>query len=128
MRDIWWVAVVGAGAVLVLDTIGAIGALRLGFRYERLMPVSFALYALAGALVVRAGGSPADGAAVGAVLGLVDATLGWAISWWLGPGRPPAGAGAFGVVAAALVLVPLTAAALGWVGAHLFGIATGLIN
>jgi hypothetical protein len=79
-------------AVLLLDTVGSLAADHYGFEYGRLAVVSYALYALAGWAAGRLGGLR-GAALVGFCTGLVDATIGWAISWAIGPGRPPAGAG-----------------------------------
>jgi hypothetical protein len=80
----------GAVAVLALDTIGALASRTLGFEYAMLAPISFLLYAATGAYV---GLTERVSRAViaGAVVGVIDATLGWAISWVIGPGQPQAG-------------------------------------
>jgi hypothetical protein len=48
---------------------------------------SFAIYSVVG-FVAAATESVTSAAAAGAVVGLVESTFGWAISWWIGPGRP----------------------------------------
>jgi hypothetical protein len=80
----------GAVAVLALDTIGAFASRTLGFEYAMLAPISFVLYTAIGAYVGVAE-RVSRAAMVGAVVGVIDATLGWAISWVLGPGQPQAG-------------------------------------
>jgi hypothetical protein len=84
----------GISAVLALDTLGSLASRRRGFSYGRLAPVSYVIWALTGAAAARvnaaAVGSPfVAGAMAGGLVGLVDATLGWWISWRLGPGRLP---------------------------------------
>jgi hypothetical protein len=77
----------GVAAVLALDTAGSVASQAFGFDYATLTPVSIVIYAAIGAYVGTT--EPVSRAAIaGAVVGLVDATLGWAISWAIGPGRP----------------------------------------
>ena len=111
--------VYGAAAVLALDTAGSLAAQAAGFDYALLTPVSIVLYAAVGAyvgtteLVSRA-------AIAGAVVGVIDATLGWAISWAIGPGRPQAderitALGLFNTVIFVAVLAAVAAAGGAWV-------------
>jgi predicted Zn-dependent protease len=77
----------GALLVLLFDTVGATASRLIGFPYATLTIGSFIIYlALTHRAARQAGVLTAI--AVGAVLGLVDSTLGWAISWAIGPGRP----------------------------------------
>jgi hypothetical protein len=81
------VIVLGAATVLVCDTSGSLASLRFRFPYSRLTLGSFAIYFVVG-FVTAASGSVVSAALTGTVVGLVEATVGWAISWWIGPGRP----------------------------------------
>jgi len=76
----------GAVAVVVYDTVGSFGSRRFGFAYSRLAAGSFLIHLLVGLAAARTG---SFGAAViaGAIVALVEATIGWAISWFVGPGR-----------------------------------------
>jgi hypothetical protein len=79
--------VYGAAAVLALDTLGSIASRLAGFDYAVLAPVSFLIFAATGAFVGLA--APVGSAVMaGAAVGVVDATLGWAIAYAIGPGRP----------------------------------------
>jgi hypothetical protein len=78
--------VVGALAVLVFDTVGSFASRRFGFAYSRLAPGSFLLYLLVGLATARTG-SLGAAAIAGVIVALVEATVGWAISWCIGPGR-----------------------------------------
>jgi len=80
----------GGAAVLALDTLGALASRAIGFEYASLAPLSILLYAAIGAYVSVAEPVP-RAAIVGALVGVIDATLGWAIAWAIGPGRPQAG-------------------------------------
>ena len=44
-----------------------------------------------------------------AAIGAVDSTLGWAVSWWIGPGRPAIGDGSSAVIQVALTIVAVVA-------------------
>jgi hypothetical protein len=81
------VILLGGATILAFDAIGSVASLRFRFPYSRLMLGSFAIYLVVG-FVTAASGSVMSAALTGAVVGLVEATAGWAISWWIGPGRP----------------------------------------
>jgi hypothetical protein len=104
----------GALIVLIFDTLGATASRLLGFRYSILTIGTYAIYLL---ITYRAGKQVGllPAVLIGAALGLVDATLGWAISWAIGPGRPDqpmSGA----LIAGAVVFVVMLGAALGLLG------------
>jgi hypothetical protein len=80
MRRVWLVCGL---AVLVLDTLGSLAARHWGFAYGSLSAVSFIIYFCAGVGGGRLSGVWSGGIA-GGITALVDATLGWAISSWLG--------------------------------------------
>ena len=112
---------IGFGAAIVLlDLAAAVASLRFGFDYERIAWVSYALYALAGFFAARCGGVVL-GALGGALTSLVDATIGWGVSWVLGPGRPPGGWPGFGFVAYVAGVVVLYGTVLG-LGGGLFSL------
>ena len=80
----------GAAVVLAVSLVGSAASQTLGFDYSVLAPVSVVVYVAVGVYVgLRARVSEA--AIAGAAVGLIDATLGWGISWLIGPGRPQAG-------------------------------------
>jgi hypothetical protein len=81
------VIVLGAVAVLIFDTIGSVASERYAFAYSRLMAGSFAIY-LAVGFAANAGNSIVASMVAGAAIALIESTLGWAISWKIGPGRP----------------------------------------
>ena len=111
------VLVIAALTVVVFDTIGSLASNATGFPYGLLAPVSFLIYAAAGFFAFRHGGFR-TAAVGGGMTALVDATLGWAISWVIGPGRPPEGLGmGFLLFTAASVVVM----------AVLLGLAGGLV-
>jgi hypothetical protein len=96
-----------AGVVLVLafDAIGAlICARNPRLAYRNLWPLQFALYVIIGFVAGVSVLDPRYVGAIGALTGLVEATLGWAITWRIGPGRIE-GATTSGIVVAALSMV-----------------------
>lgn len=80
--------IVGALIVIAFDTIASLASLAFGFPYMYAIVGSMVIYSTVGYLGFRRWGL---GRAVGAALliELVDATLGWFISWKIGPGALP---------------------------------------
>jgi hypothetical protein len=77
-------------AVIAFDAIASAASLALGFSYAYASVGSAVLYiALAFYGARKLGFSAA--VLLGAVMGVTDATIGWAISWSVGPGRLPEG-------------------------------------
>jgi hypothetical protein len=109
----------GAVAVLGLDTIGALASRAFGFEYALLAPLSLLLYAAVGAYVGTRD-HVARAAGAGALVGLLDATIGWLIAWGIGPGRPQPGEritllGLFNTMLFVAVLAAVAATAGTWV-------------
>jgi hypothetical protein len=105
----------GVAAVLALDTVGSVAARTFGFDYSRLTVVSFGLYATVGFVAGRLGGL-ASAVLAGILTGLVDAPLGWAISWLIGPGQPPAAAQTPSMLILGMLIAIGSAAAFGLTG------------
>jgi len=85
------VIAVGCLAVLAFDLLGATASRWLRFPYSRLVTGSYAIYTATGVVAAHIG--PVwTGIVAGAIVAFVDATIGWAISWWIGPGCPSAAA------------------------------------
>ncbi len=86
----------GCVAVLLVDTIGSLISRSTRFPYGYFAIVSSAIYIAIGIIdgYVRSTRSAVISAFA---VSLVDATIGWWISWQLGPGRLPAG-GAAGII------------------------------
>lgn len=103
------------GLLLVVDTLGAIASAKLGFPYSSLSPISLFGYAAAGFTAGRIGGRRAA-AAVGSLVAFIEATIGWFISWRIGPGRPPAEYGGLGEILLAVALVTAIGSGVGWLG------------
>lgn len=114
MKSLLPVVLAGAISVLLYDSIGAFIALSVGFDYALLAIGSCALYALFGFLAGRTSGW-VYGLAVGALLGLIDSTIGWAIAWTIGPGEPTAVINTL-TIGVTVVFVTVVGAVLGLVG------------
>lgn len=83
--------VAGAAAVVAFDALASAVSRATGISYTWASLGSWILYAGTGYLVARSAPVSAVrmAAIAGAVLGATDASIGWAISWMIGPGRMP---------------------------------------
>ena len=102
--------------VLAFDTGASIASRFFGISYARLAVVSLFSYIIVGAIAGRYV-QPLLAAAIVGIMGAVDATAGWAISWSIGPGRPPPERRSSSAIARASASVTITAAILGLVSA-----------
>jgi hypothetical protein len=104
MSQFWKIVSLGAVAVLVFDTVASLASKGLGFPYGYASIGSVLIYAMVGYFVYRRWGLiRAVGAAV--LVELVDATLGWFISWQIGPGALPIDQVSTPIIATTLVFV-----------------------
>src|SRR5688572_23636113 len=87
MRRVVNIVMIGVITVLVYDAVTAAVSLGTGIAYTWFAIGSTGIAILFGFIAARRS-QWYVGVVVGAVLGLVDSTLGWAISWSIGPGRP----------------------------------------
>jgi hypothetical protein len=78
----------GSIAVIVFDAAGSYPSIKFGFPYTKLALGSFCIYGCVGGLAAHLGTVFVGALAAGAVA-MADATIGWAISWHMGPGRIP---------------------------------------
>ena len=87
------VILVGVLAVIVFDAIAAAASRRFGFAYAKATVGSALIYGTIGFLAARGSDArPLQSAAFAAgIVGFVDASAGWAVSWIIGPGRLPGG-------------------------------------
>lgn len=108
----------GIVAVLLFDLIASYASLALDFSYARASIGSYFIYLITGVFAARAATTSRakNGAIAAAIVGFADASAGLAISWIIGPGRPPAGSlsPAEWIVTAAIVV--LFAGAVGFLG------------
>jgi hypothetical protein len=116
MRRVLPIILAGAGLLVMLDIVGALTGLPLGFPYSRLGVVSLLIYLSVGALGAwRA--SFSDGLAAAIVVGLLDGTLGPLAAWMVGPGPVGQTITEPGIFAYQIAVVTGTAAGVGLAGA-----------
>ena len=108
------VVLAGAIAVVLYDTAGSFLSRFLGFNYAWLTIGSILIYGTAGILAER--DSLLVGVLAAVAVGVIDGTVGWYISWVIGPGRPKEGLTA-GTVISAIIFVATLSAISGTVGA-----------
>jgi hypothetical protein len=108
----------GCAAVVLFDAAASLAARRFDFAYPRASVGSYFIYLMIGFIAGRGAQRHRArfGAIAAAVAGFADASLGWAVSWMIGPGRSPTGTlSPVGWVLTAAVVV-LFAAMIGYVG------------
>jgi hypothetical protein len=111
--------IIGASVlVIVFDTLGSVASRQMGFPYVRLIVGSSLIYGTVGYLAAPLV-TMAQGGLAASVVGLVDATIGWAISWAIGPGRLPVGQANASKIMNTIVIVVGLAGVLGIVGGFL---------
>lgn len=111
------ITLVGAIAVLLLDTVASFLALWCDLSYGWFSLGSLLLYVIFGYLGARRS-RWFVGAFVGMFMALVESTLGWAISWQIGPGKPTSDISSV-VIGVTVVFVIITAGILGLLGGAL---------
>jgi hypothetical protein len=102
-------------AILAFDTISAVVTRRFqAIKYSSLWPLQFACYVTFGFVAMFELLDVRLAAAIGAITGLVEATLGWAITWRMGPGRQArASAGSIAVAVGSMIAFGFGLALLG---------------
>ena len=108
-------ALIGAAAVLAFDTLGSLASLRFAFAYSQLTVGSFLIYVVVG-FAACADGPIGLAPAAGGIVAFVEATIGWAISWWIGPGRLPPEQASPGRLAKTVLIVTGTGMVMGFAG------------
>ena len=124
MNPFWKIVGLGIAAVLVFDTVASIASLTMGFPYGYASIGSFLIYTMIGYFAFRRCGFVLSiGAAV--VVELVDATLGWFISWQIGPGALPADQITTSILAMTLGFVLVLAVVCSSIGSAVARVAHG---
>jgi hypothetical protein len=80
----WWRA---ALAIVAFDAVASIISRTAGIEYTKFAYGSYLIQAAAGFFGRRSGLSFWGATLLGTWVGFVEATVGWAVSWWIGPGR-----------------------------------------
>jgi len=114
--------IIGPIAVVAFDTLASIAARTLDFDYGSLWPLSVLLTVTVAFLAGQDTGLVRAGVFAGLALEFVNSTVGWAVSWVIGPGAPaPADRDALPVVLTALGVTAVGAIegfVGGWLGAR----------
>ena len=103
----------GMLAVILFDAVGSFAAKTFGFAYSLLIPGSLLIYGTAAAMVARRR-DWVVGLVAATILAFTDVTLGWAVAWLIGPGKPEAG------------LTPMTVLGAGMTAFVFGGLAGGI--
>jgi hypothetical protein len=114
MKRILSVLLIGITVILLYDTVSAVVSRSTGVDYGWFGFGSLAVYLIFGFLVAKRS-SWINGMAAGAAIGLIESTLGWAISWMIGPGKPSMDVNVF-TIGLTVAFVTLSAAVVGLVG------------
>jgi len=111
-------AVVGVVAIILFDTLASIVSRVTGLSYHWFALGSALTYGAIGFSIVRAGDSATLYPTL-LLVGAAEASVGWYISWQIGPGRPPVDQRVSpGLVLASVGFTLLIAVACGALGAR----------
>ena len=124
MNSFWRLVGLGVVAVLVFDTAASFASLRFDFPYGYASVGSILIYSTIGYLAFRGAGLKSS-VGVALFVELVDATLGWGISWWIGPGALPEDQRTIPFIAVTAVFVVVFAVACAFVGAGVARVVHG---
>jgi hypothetical protein len=113
-----WV-LVGCVVIVGFDALGAAAAEQLDFPYEYLFPISLAIYGNVAFLAARERGRTAAGVIAGATVAFAEATVGWAVSWLIGPGKLEGDYPGTFIVTATIVGVVGTGALIGLIAGRI---------
>lgn len=109
-----WEADAGVSTVIAFDTVGSLASLNFGFAYLWLIIGSFLIYVGVGFAASKYNGLIFAPLA-GGITSVVDSTLGWYISWVIGPGRPAMEMDLTAIVST-VIFVTLLGTTLGFIG------------
>ena len=99
------------GAGILFDVVASFASKYLGVPYVLASLGSLLIYGITGYFTGRVA-SPSHAAMAGAVVGLSESTVGWYVSWIIGPGRPTTGIVGRSQIAKAITQVTLLGAVL----------------
>jgi hypothetical protein len=113
-----WVRVVSIGAITIVayDVVASFASRGLGFRYANATYGSWIILFSVGYFAARATGSIRRAGTAAAIVGAVEATLGWWLSWTIGAAQLPPGTSSdvlVFAVAVTIFVVVVTAALIG---------------
>jgi hypothetical protein len=114
MRNVIRLILIGAVVIIAYDFLSALISSITGIQYAFFSVGSFLLYVIFGFLA-GLNSKWFQGIVAGAVMGLAESTIGWAISWYLGPGKPSIEMNVL-LIAGTIIFVVLLASILGLIG------------
>ncbi|MGQ0541223.1 MAG: hypothetical protein ACT4O9_05140 [Blastocatellia bacterium] len=106
MKTFLLITLAGFVAVIAVSSFGALASRNLGFDYSWLIPISIAITAGVGFAVSKYVGL-IYATFAGALIGLVNSTIGWYISWKIGPGDPQIETDALMIISVIIMVVSL---------------------
>ena len=106
--------VIGSLVIVAYDALASAISTFTGFPYG-LFSVGSSLICLLFGFLIGRNSRWFFGAAAGAFIGLVESTVGWAISWYIGPGKPTMELNGLMIVAT-IIFVVAVGAFLGFIG------------
>ena len=106
----------GCVAILALDLVTALASEAFDFSYSALWPVSLLIYGTTAFLASKLVARVEVGVLAGVCVAGTEATLGWGISWLIGPGQPSPEDQAVATVIAVAFVVALGGALVGLIG------------
>jgi hypothetical protein len=113
----WWrIVLLGGLAIICFDALAAVASQRFGFAYSKASIGSDIIYACIGFLATEGTASITRGILAAAMVGVLDATIGWWVSWLIGPGRIPTGPPSALELLAAVAVVAILGATAGAIG------------
>jgi hypothetical protein len=130
VKELTKIVIVAIVGVIVLDALTSVASRTIGFPYSLAGVVTIAIYCATGFYATRYANLKV-GLLASAIVGFVDSTVGWAISWIIGPGRPEGKTTATGGLVLTIASVILVATISGLFGGILskilssFGRSTG---
>lgn len=109
-----WI-IISCVAIVAFDAFGALAAKALDFEYGGFpgILVSTAIYAIPAVMLALDGHGLRVTSLASATVAFVDATVGWAVSWLIGPGAPPVDSRSAEAVALTVTFVVIVGALVG---------------
>lgn len=113
MKHFFLILLIGVSAVVAFDIVGSLASRSFNFAYQWLTIGSFLIYAGVGFAASKYN-SLLFAPLTGAIMSFVDSTLGWYISWIIGPGRPAMEMDSTAIIST-VIFVTLIGAVIGFV-------------
>ncbi len=114
MKKTALVVLIGAITVILFDTVASLASRNFQLNYGLFSVGSFLIYACVGFFGAKYG-SLTLATVAAALIGLIDSTLGWYISWVIGPGRIEIETTSISILIA-IIFVVITASLFGFIG------------